>query len=200
MLKCGRKKKIQTLELSSLVPPKHKGERAGGEALCSLRALNGNVCLNKMPNSLVPKLGRTPPARTGVTGLDPILGHPHCSGDHARWYRAQTQMTDYKPHLIDRGFVCLLRFRFVGGLVFFLIHAAFSQIAVTTTPAPIPTCPGSCCVPAALSPRLTGTLLPHATSSRHSCPSSSRCADAPGPSHLAITLTAAFLDIYYYYY
>lgn len=59
----------------------------------------------------------------------------HIAGGHAKWYRPQTQMTDYKPHLIDTGFVCLLRF-----WVFLVIHSPFSQIAVTTTPAPISSC------------------------------------------------------------
>lgn len=39
---------------------------------------------------------------------------------------------------------------------------------------------------------------PQCPPSRPSCPSSSWCTEAPSPLHLELTLTAPFLDIYYY--
>lgn len=66
-----RRKKIQTLLFSPPAPPKHKGEKGGGQpaVLCSFG-------LNKTPDGLVPKMGRVPPSRKRQHRSGPCPGTP----------------------------------------------------------------------------------------------------------------------------
>lgn len=64
-------KKKQTLLFSPPVPPKHKGERGGGQP-AGLRSFG----LNKTPDGLLPKLGRTAPSRNRGHRSGPCRGAP----------------------------------------------------------------------------------------------------------------------------